>query len=207
MKKQFIEQLKAEVVNYRHSPLPGDGPLSIKFYIKQKINKAKSKDNERPIYTDKLYISVRAPGEKDPIFDGEAKDTHIERFLPIYERFLNNQENLANGTDLKFLPTISEEQEELCKSLSIYTLEQLAEVKDVAIAKLGMGGRALVSDAKKYIKGTSEVGALRKQLETMQNKINDLEKQNEALKGKPKPKVVKMEAKDESTNSSAKRSG
>jgi len=177
----FLGKMKVDIKYLAHSPKPGDEALLVKFDFGEREMRFLSQQEGRPVYEDVLMISVRAPGDRDPVFEGEATAGHRERFLPILEKFLNKQDTMIQGTSLDFLPGIRESQIRVCQEINIFTLEQLAGLADGNVKKLGMGGRELYERAKKYIDGTSELNALREENDNLKAEIESQKKEIKSL--------------------------
>lgn len=174
-----------------------DKNLAVKFFKKTIKNNFKSAEEGKPVFNDVDYVSIIIPGNRPETRERKATDKDRERFAPIWEKYLKNEEIIQEGTMLEMLPTIDDARLSLCKGLNIVTIEQLANLDEIGINNLGFGARELITDAKKYIEGTSTIVKLEKENEEFKEKIKELEKEINKLK----------EKKDESTNNGSKRGG
>ena len=178
-------------------PDPQDEVFQAFFYTKPIENKRLSLEQERPVFTNKEYLILTRRGTGKEEYHGAASDSHKERFPDQYNKFLDDKDqNIPDGLLLKEVPFMNREEVAICEALKIYTAEQLVQIKDSDIKRLGLNGRKLVESAKNYLGGNS---VLKSKVEEQAQTIEELKKMVEDLtKGKPKKRVKK----DESTNDS-----
>jgi hypothetical protein len=77
---------------------------------------------------------------------------------PAYEAWLSGQEEPPNGTPLDAWPGVTKGQVERFRLLHLRSVEDLANVTDPDMERIGMGARALREKARAYVKakeGTS----------------------------------------------------
>lgn len=107
-----------------------DAALYVQFHVKAVMNEHASKEAERMIFTDTLYIRIMVPGDKHSIVDRPATADDKKRFGRYLDAFKNGLEMEDQGTPLTVVPWLSPSQVEEYKYFNIYTVEQLAEVGD-----------------------------------------------------------------------------
>jgi len=127
----------------------------------------------RPIFEQRLFCSQRVRGSKDQPGDVEVKfiispssgkkvpdprNLMVRRYPVELKRFLENGERPADGTPLEQWPRMTPDRIAVCHWLEIRTIEDLASLKDndMAIQKLGMGGRELVAQANAFLNVRSD---------------------------------------------------
>lgn len=131
---------------------------------------------------EKLMIRVVDPGDKYNIFDGIATDEHKREFYPEYEAHMAGRSKPI-GTDLSTAPFISEGLKLELNRIKIFTLEQLRDASDSAMALLGVDNFHLRQQSGQWLEA-SENGAEKK-------RILDLEKQVAELLARSAPVEVK----------------
>mgnify|MGYP000633907332 CR=1 FL=1 len=155
-----------------------DLELGVEFYVKPIENAAKSREEGRPIYDDVEYIKIKFPADSKRTLETRADEMHYvphaktqmtyaERFAPSYDAFKREDLSFVSGTPLASTGLFPKAKVAELKALSVVTVEQLAGLPDTNIRKLGMGGRALVDDAKGYLEnasGLAEIATLRAEI-------------------------------------------
>lgn len=142
-----------------------------KFFIKPVQNMAASKEHGRPIFDDVEWVEIRLPGDKLTVFvdtvwrndpetgeqvpnggvPGFMPPPYVERWPDIYAKFKAGLVQAQSGTPLEEWPIMSASKVAELKALNIYTVENLADLTDGYLGRLGMGGRALRDQARAYI--------------------------------------------------------
>lgn len=168
-------------------------------------------------YDKVLYARVITPGDKgdvvheiereypedapNPIYGSmKRNETAYNRFAEYLERWrLQRDKLVVDGTPIDAWAQVDVRMAAHLKSLGIFSVQALATLGDSGIAKVGMGGRALVEKAKTFV-AQSENSAhaleveernrkLTEQLEAMQAQITDLAEAMEALPPEGKAQV------------------
>lgn len=160
-----------------------DDGLFVTFHLHPVLNDAKSKEQGRPIYEDKEYITIIIPGDKDNVVDRKVMEQDKMRFPRQYQQFKSYQENPQEGTPLSEWPGIARSQIEELKFFHVHTVEQLAAIPDSQSQKF-MGINVLKQKAKAYLQDTSmsapftqlqeENEVLTQQIHMMQSQIEEL---------------------------------
>jgi hypothetical protein len=140
----------------------------VRFEWKPVELKARSLEEGRPIFEQRLFAIRRIPGSRDfQPADVEVKFitnprgakvpdpmNRIVREYPMeLKRFLEAGEKPLDGTPLEEWRQITKDRIAACHWLDIRTVEELAAMKsnDSVILKLGPGGRELVAQAEAYL--------------------------------------------------------
>jgi hypothetical protein len=121
------------------------------FFIEAIQNKPKSLEAGRPIYDDVEMVRIYTIGDKLNIPVHKVTERDIARWPNEYNAFKENIEVAIQGTPLEEWPQLTVSKVKELKSLKIKTVEQLADLPEASLKALGMGGRALVDQAKAYI--------------------------------------------------------
>lgn len=161
----------------------GDSQLHVQFYKHAELNAFKSREAGRKIFEDHVYIRIMAPANRLNIIETRATDEYKLRFAAQYSRFLQGLDQLAIGTPVSELPTITAAQALELRALKVDTIEQLAHVADTTVQILGTGGQELKQRAIRYLDQTAdkskqgeEIRSLQAQLAEALNRIQSLEK-------------------------------
>lgn len=144
--------------------------LFARFKVIPQPNEAKSKEAQRPIYDDVEFVEVFIPGEREPS-TFPSNEHYRAQYPEAYAKFKAGQTVVNSGTPLETLTWLQPGRVAELKGISIFTVEQLADIADSRIARLGMGGREEVRKAKVFLDAAAS-GAV----------VQKLADENEALK-------------------------
>lgn len=162
-----------------------DATLGVEFFVDAVEHPRKTKEAGRPIYVDREMVRIRFPGDNKKEVVAPAHEMHYnsaarqqmtyaERFRGSYEQFKEHGRVIGSGTPLTEAPFLTAAQRKEAGSQNIHTVEQLAGIDDRVLAKLGVGWRDLKAQAEAFLTAadsTSEVAALRKQIEELQAQL------------------------------------
>lgn len=154
-----------------------DDQLLVKFFVKPRMNDAKSKDEGRPIYDDVEYIDIKILGSRTGGACRPASFADKQRFPKHYDAFKQRVEVPTDGTPLSEWSLISRSQAEELSFYHVKTVEQLAELNDNAASKF-MAINTLKTKAKAWLeqtKGNAGEAKLQAELATRDEKIASLE--------------------------------
>jgi hypothetical protein len=164
-----------------------DMGLGVAFFVKAVENPRKSKEAGRPVYDNKEFVQIRFPADNKRELSAPAHEMHYvshykrqmtyaERFKESYAAFKANNEEFVDGTPIAELPFLSEAQRAELRAQKIRTAEQLAQLPDSAVRRLGMSGiREMRTQAQAFLdraSGTVEVAELRKQVADLQKMLS-----------------------------------
>lgn len=183
-----IEPMNAPLMNGAQGP---DAALYVRFYSSPQLNKAMTEKEGRPIYEDRDFVEIRRPGSPHPLFEGEAREKDKVRFPAQWNAYKNKGDQNVVGTRIEFWPQVNTVQVATLKYLNIFTVEQLAAADDLAIQKIGMGGRELHEKAKVYLKLASDTGIPQKlaaENVKLKDELNELRKEMRELSAQLKGK-------------------
>lgn len=192
--------------NYKQS---GDENLLVIFDQNIAVNAKQSLAQEKPVVIKNDYVTFTDRSTGKVIIRRKVKENQNEndilRFPEQWDKYKNNQKQdyIGDGLTIDQLPGITKEQAVICKHLKLFTIEQVANITDIGIKRLGSNGRALVEACKKYSGGT---GALEKKLDAQDDVIKQLQEEIAALNIKKtrrrKKEVIPDEPIDDNTESS-----
>lgn len=176
-----------EAQAHQRAQLPRAG-LNLRFFSDGVQNAAKSIEAGRPIYDVVDYVEINVPGSKDTVI----KDMAVEkRFQEQYAMWKKTQEQPLDGTPLTMVPFLNIAQIKEYQALNVNTLEQLAELGDQAVQKLGPGTHDARKKAKAYMdaakdsavtqKAVAENESLKREIARLQSQMAGLTHRIEAL--------------------------
>lgn len=171
-----------------------DENLLVRFFHKEREDKAKTLLEGRPCFKETEYVEIRVAGQRDAQACRPATFKDKQRFARHYEAFQHRVEVPEEGTLLKEWPQISRSQVEELAYLNVKTIEQLSNTSDTHIGKLH-GGVALKHRAAEWLvragdtKLLAEKEALQIQLKEMTETMALLAEEVDNLKSDAKPKA------------------
>lgn len=165
----------------------GDRTMVAMFYNRPMHNPARSQEEGRPFYEDRVYVRIHPPGERLNIVDRPATDQDRRRFPVQWQQFSENRQQIPEGTPIDLLYPEQPSIGAMLRASGVHTIEQCAELSGVAIDEIGMGAQKYSNEAQKYLQAASKgVGAsqLRHELEERDSKIRTLEQTVESLQSR-----------------------
>ena len=117
-----------------------DDALFAQFYLRPWKNNFLSLKESRPVFEDKLFIRIEAPGMRNSIVDTFAREDHKMRFPRQWAIFqqAHGNEQAQVGTPLTQWPFLSASRVEELRHFGFRTVEQVALASDAALKNLGM---------------------------------------------------------------------
>ena len=168
--------------------------LLVRFYKDAKHMKFKSEAEGRPIYEDRNYVSIICVGDNKNDHHKEVTDVDKERFPEEWDRFERGEEQMYAGTPLKEWPGMKPSTIKMLEHFHIYVVEQLAELDDASIQRVGMGARELKAKAIAYVakardnaageQFAAENESLKNEMEAMKENFKHLADGQEAMQAK-----------------------
>lgn len=161
----------------------GDERLWVRFEKRSRRNAYKSELEGRPIYEPVDYIKIQQPGERDQVMR-PVQEADKQRFGRQWEQYQRETEQTPEGTPIQLLFPNEPHVVELMLDLRIQTMEQLAQLTEGAIERLGMDGRKYVSKAQAALdraQALKEVTRLEHTLRDAQDELETLRKANADL--------------------------
>jgi len=148
-----------------------DAALFVRFFLHPVKDEKRSEEEGIPKYIEIEMIEILSPGNKDK-FCGRATDHYKQRFPKQYSRFKEKMDEGTNGTPLNQFPFITASDIKELEYFNVFTAEQLINMPDGNIDKIGVNGRNLIKQVKAYIEAAKDSSVLPR-----------LVSENEKLKG------------------------
>lgn len=163
----------------------------VRFFLKPKLDKKASDEAGEPRYKDEEYIEI-ITGDRNNI---PAKPLRVypklkRLYRERYEAWRAGNQDTLNGAPLEHLPGMLPSQTEELRFHHIRTIEQLAEVSDEILQRLGPGYRDLQGRCKKHLAKAKENFAsdtLKAELAKKDAQLDALMKRLEALETGSRP--------------------
>jgi hypothetical protein len=137
-----------------------DSGLWVEFY--------NNKIHQRP------FIKVRVPGDNKTEWDRPVKEKDKQRFSKQWEAFNQQRSQYGEQTMLEQWEGLNDGQIRNLKAFNVQTVEQLANLTDGLIDRVGMGTRDLVRKANAWIESASSQAkeqALSRALQASEDKL------------------------------------
>lgn len=159
-----------------------DDTLWVEFYTEAVEHPNKSLEAGRPIFEDREFVKIKFPADNKRVHTAPAHEMHYvshmktqmtyaKRFPKHYAVFKEENADFVVGTTLDAAPFLTPAKRAELRAQNVRTVEQLANLPDSALRKLGMGARDMVEQAQAFLKAadsTSEIADLRRQLAALQ---------------------------------------
>lgn len=168
------------------APPDADSRLWVRFVRKSARNAYKSDQEGRPVFEPVDYIQIQQPGERDMLMR-PVRDEDKARFPKHWEAFQANAKQAPDGTPVQMLFPNEPHITDMMIDLRILTVEQLAQLSEAGINRLGMDGRKYVARAAAAMDQsarTAEVSRLTRELTEAQEKNKLMEDQMAQMRGR-----------------------
>lgn len=155
------------------------------FYNKPVFDKAASDAEGRPIYTNKVYIKIQADHDnktgwdlplKDPDKYAKPDDDPRNRWDVAFKQFEQGVSGKAEGTPLEVWNMLPKHRCLELAAQGILSMEQLANLPDNMLQKVGPDGSRLRDGAKRFLEPADMM------TQSLRNTVADQEKELENLK-------------------------
>lgn len=169
--------------NQLHVTHGDDKGVFVTFSMEAVHHPYKSEQAGRPVFEDVPHVQILFPGDTTkkvyrPVYmvGTENKPSDPARWPQQWAAFMAQAEQAQSGTPLTEWSPVTKSTALTLKSMSIHTVEQLAEVPDHALTWLG--ARELRDKAKAWLLAAGDGAAVMK----LQKENDDLRSDIEALK-------------------------
>jgi hypothetical protein len=125
--------------------------LIAQFFIEGVHMKAASEEAGRPIFEDREFVKIIPIGDNKTVVTKAVNDEVKQRFPEEYAVFKKGVEQTFSGTPLHQWPAILPAQIKLFNHFNVYTVDQLSDLDDIAMSKIGPGTRDMVQKAKAFL--------------------------------------------------------
>jgi hypothetical protein len=184
----------------------GSGGATVypRFYMESVEDPVASQENGRAIFRDEERVEIIMAGNTHTRPVRRVSDEDRQRWPQEYEKFKQGIEMSVDGTPLEEWPRLRKAQVLELKSLGFLTVEQVRDMPDNVMQRIGMGGMALRDLARAYLddadrnalvektvaenaRKDSELAALRAQVANLGEITERLQSQLLGLQNQPHP--------------------
>jgi hypothetical protein len=150
-----------------------DSRLVVIFYVRSVRNEIKSKEIGAPYHDNVTFVRIHEPGERLNVVDRPMQSADKARFPLQWSKFLQNKEQIPEGTPIELLFPNNAALAENLKAQGVYTIQQCAKLSSNAIDNIGMGAQEYVNAANKYLESATSGIEFHKMREELARKDQD----------------------------------
>ena len=134
------------------------------FKMETVKNEAKSRELNRPVCEEVLFIEKHLPGGRD-IVSRPATEAEKEQYPRAYAFFKkqNKSPDDVAGTPLTELSFLGRARVMEYRLMNVHTVEQLSALSDASMQSMGPGAREESAKARAYLKAASDGAIVQKQ--------------------------------------------
>lgn len=121
-----------------------------RFHMEAVEDPVASAAQGRPIFFQQERVQFIQPGNTNSPVE-IVNENHRQRWPEQYAAFRKGEDWAVNGTPLEQWPFLRKVNVYELKALNIFTVEQCADLSDIACQNMGMGGMAIRTAAKAYL--------------------------------------------------------
>ena len=190
--------MKNEVAGWTNESFMEDnrGKMAVFFHAVQVRNNFKSDAEKRPIFEERIFIKKLVPGDSTLVVDRPMREQDMEDYPIEWARYEQKKEQKVAGTPIDAWMAISETQKAEFRSLNIFTIDQFANLPDVAGDKI-MGFNDLRSKARAFIMVAQDSqmmdkirAEMDKKMEAQEAELAELRAMINKKAGRPKKETV-----------------
>lgn len=164
--------------------------IIVTFYDEPVEDKRATKEKGYPVFNTVTFIDKRVPNQVDhqprPMREQDKSDFPIS-----WQAYVTGKEPAESGFPVEEWPQVTASEVAMLRAVSVKTVEQLANLPDSGLHRLGPGGTGLKNRAQKFLKEAGEKDMLRARVQELERKIEKLSKPAEKLP-KREPKRLKV---------------
>jgi len=131
------------------------GRNAVFFHPVQVLSEWKSARAGRPIFQEQIFIKKLIPGDNTLVIDRKMRLADEDEHPKEWALFKNKRENFVPGTPIDLWNILSDTQKAEFKALNIFTIDQFAQLPDIAGLKI-MGFNELRTKAQSFISASKD---------------------------------------------------
>jgi len=151
--------------------------LSVGFGLLPLQDPRESRKAGRPIFKDVVHVQIMVPGDSKSLILRPAVKKDHEDYPMAYAKFKSNEAIAQQGTPIELWAQITRGEALSLKSAGIRTVEELAEVHDGNLGKLGASAREFRTKARAFVNTAANTAAAAE----MAMRNHELEQKNASL--------------------------
>jgi hypothetical protein len=156
-----------------------DACLGVRFFWHELLNEERTKEAGIPKYDQIEMVEIVTPGSRDRLHR-KVNDMDKMRFKDRYKSFIELANEKMDGTPLNQFPFISVGEIRELEYFNVYTGEQLVNMPDGNIEKLGVNGRDLIKKVNAFMqmaKDTAVVARMTDENESLKREMDLMKEQ------------------------------
>lgn len=122
------------------------------------------------------YIKINVPGDNKTEWDRPVTEIDKRRFAEKWRLYESEQSQFSGEVLIEACDLFDENKVELYRSFNIRTLDQLSNLNDAFISRIGMGTRDDVRKAKSYLANLTEQAKQEELTKELQKRDDEIEK-------------------------------
>lgn len=165
-------------------------PPYIKWVREEKEDRVKTLEAGHYVGVAVDYAHVTRPGQKDTLvkealsFIADSQEAARQQRLPqawvemykqSYERWKQGTDAVVDGTPIKGWPSLSAGAQEAVIRAGILSVEDLAQLPDSELGRIGMGAQGYKQKAAAWLAAANDIGKAAERLNAQEQKIAQLE--------------------------------
>lgn len=157
------------------------------FHLRAVHMKARSEQEGRPVYENRVFVEVFAPGSKNEVHVAQVKDEHKKRWPVEWAKFERNNDTTVEGTPLEQWPFLDAARIAELKHYNILTVEHVLNVSDANKHVLGLDANKLQERARQFLQGSSDTEKeLRAEIAELKSRLDRAEQASAQRRQQPK---------------------
>lgn len=146
----------------------------VTFYTDAVELKYESERQKRPIFKDVPFIRKMVPGDANNIVERAAKEQDMQQYPRQWAEYeAMNKSGEVIGTPLEKWPNVTRAQIKELKYVECHTVEQLAQMSDGNLMKMGAGFRPLRESALQWLDSLN-VAKVDEEKESLKKQVAEL---------------------------------
>lgn len=126
------------------------GKLAVFFHAEQVQNNFRTKNEQRPVFEEQVFITKLVPGDNHLKIDRKMRDEDKDEFPEAWARWINKSSTRVPGTPIEVWHALTDTQKAEFKFMNIFTVEQFANLPFGSGQKI-MGFNELQAKARVFI--------------------------------------------------------
>jgi hypothetical protein len=153
---------------------------TVRFYQDKHQLGFASEQAGHPVFEDVDFIEIMIPGDMTNVIVRPATERDKQQYTQLYNQYKQGLEPATEGIPVEAWARLTRAQAANYKALNFMTIEQIANMSDAVLTKVGMGAQNDRTAAKAYLEQAKDSALAQKQalvIERQDNELADLKRQ------------------------------
>ena len=147
-----------------------------RFYTNAVEDTEATRLHGRPVFKNVPFVKVRVPDDPFTLIDHPASEADKRRWAREWDAYQHAEQKTAEGVPIAAFPVLSPADLATLRAYGVQTVEQLADLAEELVEKLGAGFMELRERARQFLQPASDTE------QELRAKVAELEKQVVNLK-------------------------